>query len=114
MWPCSSLDPRKPLWGAERGRPAPPCLSRISGAPLYSFTSHSRTSAADGRAVGKRRARGKPWAALCQMRLRHFQRDLPANLISRGETACLLTVCRAPAIQQVFTSLTPSELGRDG
>lgn len=39
-------------------------VCQISGRPLYSFTSHSHTSAADGGALGKWRARGKPWAAL--------------------------------------------------
>lgn len=52
------------LSGVQSAAALPCHFSQISGPPLYSFTSHSRTSAADGRAVGKQRARGKPWAAL--------------------------------------------------
>lgn len=52
------------LSGVQRAGALPYHFSQISGPPLYSFTSHSCTSAADGRALGKWRARGKPWAAL--------------------------------------------------
>lgn len=39
MWPCSSLDPWKSLWGAERGRPALPFLSDIRcSSLLFHFT----------------------------------------------------------------------------
>lgn len=101
MRPCSSLDPWKSLWGATRGRPALPFLSNIGPSSLlFHFTlMHvcSRWESA-GKVESPRKALGRA----CQMRLHPFKRDLALNLISRAETACLVTVCHTPARQQVL------------
>lgn len=101
MWPCSSLDPWKSLRSAKRGRPALPFLSDIrSSSLLFHFTLAHVCGRweSGGKAESPRKALGHS----CQMRLHNFKRDLPVNLISWGETACLLTVCHTPARQQVL------------
>lgn len=81
-------------------RPPCPAISLRYRVLLFTFSLHTRARLQHmgERWESPRKALGRS----CQMRLRNFKSDLPVNLISRGEPARLLTVCRTGAKQQVL------------